>query len=484
MWQDFTFMGALGQGPNDAVTRQEYSDLLKSIDAGADIATGGADPSGFALRPQSLEQTLVLQTFKDQDIVAWKEIPKERAFSTVEEYDRLQSYGPERINPFMPEGSLPFADDASYTREYATVKFMGTLRAVSHQMGLVRSLVGDQVAKETANGTLWLMRAVEKSLFFGDSSTVGTQWNGMLAQLKAAILSGAADSDSLVDIRSVSDNGLGGSITMDICDAASEYVRTQFGKITSLHYGTTAHRNFSTNLLNVDGTNKYSGVRGVVNNLQGGPLVPGWTLKTVATQFGDWEVKPNVFLNPVKQTEAGLTAGEFAQGDASLRPGVPSISISEQNTSDAKFGSQTGDYDYIVVAINAYGNSVGTAASTGTVTSGVKTQRVAISKGSGGTPTGYIVFRTAKGGSAFYEIARVAYSGSSQNFDDKNENIAGTGFAFGITDGPDVWAFKQLAPFMKVPLATIDLRTRWVQLLYGTPVLKSPRKVIIFKNVL
>jgi hypothetical protein len=44
-------------------------------------------------------------------------------------------------------------------------------------------------------------------------------------------------------------------------------------------------------------------------------------------------------------------------------------------------------------------------------------------------------------------------------------------------------AFKQLAPMLKIPLATLAASIRWMQLLYGTPIVYSPRKNIIFRNL-
>jgi hypothetical protein len=44
-------------------------------------------------------------------------------------------------------------------------------------------------------------------------------------------------------------------------------------------------------------------------------------------------------------------------------------------------------------------------------------------------------------------------------------------------------SFKQLAPFTKIPLATIDPSIRWMQLLYGTPALYVPRRMVLLKNI-
>ena len=478
--------GNFGTGDNVFGARfgaNEVADLMKSIDAGADLAAGGGNSSGFALRPQSLEETLANQTFLDKHVKLWKVIPKSRAFSTVEEYDRLESYGAERLNAFTMEGDLPQGDDASYSRQYSTQKYMGTLRAVSHQMGMVRSIVGDQIAKETQNGTLWLMRAVEKALFFGSSDLVSTQFDGLFKMLQDAITAGAAEPAAMIDKRSSANAGVGSSLTVDDLDGATEFAHTapNYGSLDTVFYSTTAHRNLGTHLL---GDNR-AGNRLDVKNNQGGPITPGWSFSKVATMFGDLDMNPDVFLNPVAYTEAQLTA--FASGDVNTRPSDPTLTSVTENggANGGLFGTETGAYKYVVVAVNKFGNSNGTAASTGTVVTGTKSQNVLMTKGSV-VPTGWVIYRTPKGvADKFYEIARVKYvAGANQTFTDINTIIAGTSVAFGIELNKNVLDFKQLAPFMRLPLGQIDLRSRWVQMLYGAPVLKSPRRLVIFTNVL
>ena len=44
-------------------------------------------------------------------------------------------------------------------------------------------------------------------------------------------------------------------------------------------------------------------------------------------------------------------------------------------------------------------------------------------------------------------------------------------------------AFKQLAPMIKIPLATVDPSIRWMQLIYGTPQVYTPGRNVIFRNI-
>lgn len=462
-----------------AHSADDLQDLLKSLTAGHDAAGGGADPSGFALRPESLEASLAVQTYKDKHVKFWKKISKKPAYSTVEEYNRLVSYGSESLSAFMGESALPVADDASYLRKNVLIKYMGTLRAVSHQMGLVRNVDGDRVAAETRNGTMWLMRQIEKALFFGSSSLVDTQFDGIRKLLEDAITAGEADAGNIIDKRTSGDAGLGGELAQDDLDEVAELIHTgpNYGEISDIYYGTGVHRRLGQNLLG-SSQNRLN-----VDNHQGGPIKPGFSFSAVSTLFGDVNVEPDVFLQPDAYTEAQLTDAAFAKTSSEgTAPGVVSLGLAEAGT-DASFGSQTGVYKYIVVAVNQYGNSVGNAAASQTLTGGTKHIAVTITKGTG-TPSGYVVYRTLPGGATYYEVARIAYTGSPQVWNDINANIAGTGVAFALEFTEEVICWKQLAPFTRIPLAQINLSSRWVQVLYGAPELRIPRRVVMWKNLL
>ncbi len=455
------------------------ADVQKALTAGYDTNIGGSDPSGYALRPESLEDSMAVLVHRNQHIRLFKKIKSFVAYSSIEEFNQLTSTGPEAINAGMSEGVLPAAHDAEYVRRQLQMKYMGTLRSVTHQLGLMRQADGDRIAGETQNGTMWLLRQVEKALFFGSSGLVSTQFDGLDKLLADAITAGSASATQSIDMRSTSDNGLGGELDQDDLDSAAELVFSSpsFGGLTDICYPAGVHRRLGQNLLGS------SNMRLNVDQNNGGQVTPGFKFSKVATLFGDVNVDPNVFLAPVGYTEAQLTDSAIASAaEEGTPPGVPSLGLSEAGT-DGTFGSQTGVYKYIVIAVNAAGNSVGCAASSHTLTGGTKHVSVAITKGTG-TPTGYIVYRTTAGGSTFYEIARIAYTGSPQTHSDTNATIAGTGKAFALELTPEVLRWRQLLPMTRIPIAMTSMRSRWAQVLYGALELRNPRRLVIWKNLL
>jgi hypothetical protein len=143
-------------------------------------ATAG---DGFSLRVESLEQTLKNTTFRMEHIRLWKNLPKIPAYNTVEEYNQIQSYSNNQYSSFVTEGQLPVSTDATYRRQYAKIKFMGTQRSVSHVMSMVKPAHGNVIAQETIAGTMYLLEQLERHLFTGDSTmtavNVATQPEGL-----------------------------------------------------------------------------------------------------------------------------------------------------------------------------------------------------------------------------------------------------------------------------------------------------------------
>lgn len=502
MWTNIDFLGGNGVPGESYSGAQSYGEvaaLIKSLTAGADTSIAEAAASdnttGFALRPQSLERALTLTTFSDKHIVMWKQIPKEGAKSTVEEYNTLDSYGDEWMSAFTIEGELPGAEDSVYARNLARVKFMGTLRSVTDPFGMVANANGDPIANETTNGLRWLGRQIERHLFFADSSTNPVEFDGFKRMME---LGGS----EVIDARDTAENNQGGVMSKDLLDDIADKINnTYFGDVSELHYGTAAHKRFGK-ALGVDPETGSTISRLDVKAIGGGDLVPGFRLGVIATFFGDVRLKPNLFLNTPGKTANELTSARFAKANLlASGPAAPTIDTQPTAASDGagKWGTVASlYYRYAIVALSPRGNSIATISNQ--VAVGGSTQKVTtgFSAGSGGgsAPTGFAVLRTKPYASGeynaattqFYEIGRVAAAGvdgaDEVSYVDRNQVIAGTGFGFAITTGDNTYSWKQLAPTMKIPLAKIDLRTRWAQVVYGTPILRAPKKWILIKNLL
>lgn len=197
------FFGSASQG--------ELDELNKALTAGYQNPPLSG---GNALRVESLEATLRIVTFTQQNIRMWKNIPKLPAYSTVEEYNLQSSYGSDN-GMFVQEGELPQTQDAAYERKMAQVKFMGTQREVSHVMTLVRPAHGNVIALETQNGAIWLLERIERALFDGRSDVIPNAFDGLLKQITDDPI---ASSQNVLDMR-------GGPITEDALEEATNLDR-------------------------------------------------------------------------------------------------------------------------------------------------------------------------------------------------------------------------------------------------------------------
>jgi hypothetical protein len=208
----------------------------------------------------------------------------------------------------------------------------------------------------------------------------------------------------------------------------------------------------------------------------------GIAVSRILTPFGEIKLNGDIFI-PDSTTPAASGVGK-----ASVRPAAPTLGAP---TSPAYAGANTsyfgatdaGTYYYKVVAGSARGKSPPVTSATVVVSSG---DQVSIGVTDNGPNTTYYeVYRSAKDGAASTcrTIFRVARSAAVQTIVDLNRFLPDTSKSYMLTQSAEVLKWKQLAPFMKMPLAQIDTSIRWMQILYGALQLQKPRQTGMFINV-
>jgi hypothetical protein len=458
-WRDYEGLDGFG-----STSQADVQDLRKALTAGQDInAPSVAAGEGFPLRVESLERTLKVVTYRMDDVRLWKNITKLPAFNTVEEYNRLESYGSNDFGGFISEGDLPEEDDSTYSRQFTIIKYIGTVRKVTHVMSLVRPAHGPVLAQETVNGTAHLLKQIEKALFFGDSTKVPVQWDGLLK-----LITDGAPAANIIDMR-------GAPLTEDALNDGALTVKTapNYGRATDLYCADGAYSDLAKSFYPAERLPIQPG------GWQDGMV--GLSIKGFHSMVGPLLFNPDVFI------EFGAAPSATAIGDAAKRPGTPTEDAAPTTPVEAtaQFGAaDAGDYRYKVVAVNRYGKSAPlTLTGPVTVAAGDK---VTFDIGDGSpVATAYEVYRSPKDGAAGTELLQfsVARDGDPTTIDDLNAFIQGTSQAFLIQQNVEFFSFKQLAPFVKIPLATVDTSIRWMQLLYGAPTVYAPGKAVIFQNV-
>lgn len=449
-------------------SQQEVEELNKALAAGQDIGAPTVAPGeGFPLRVESLENTLKVTTFTAKEIMFWRRITKIPAYNTVEEHNEQSSYGVNEDSGFITEGALPESDDSTYARKYAVVKFLGTTRAVTHVMSLVRPAHGNVIANETVNGTLHLLRILEKALYYGDSSLSAVQFDGFVK-----LLTDNVSSDHIKDLR-------GAPITEDDLSEAVAITRTTYGFPNELHVNHKTKSELVKTFFPKERHNTLTDKSGMI-----GLNVTGFT-----SDAGDVQFVSNTFL-----TGNTVVPNTAAIGDATKIPGTPAIATITPTGTDAPLftADDAGDYFYSVVACNRYGRSIAVAYGSPTAVTVAATQHVPIpvtpsTTGGAGATEWYEVYRTKKNGATGTQklIIRIANSQGTgqQTIIDYNTNLPDTTDALLLQNNIQSMSFKQLAPMVKIPLATVATAIRWCQVIYGVPVLYGPNFNYLFKNV-
>jgi len=457
-WRDYEGLDGFG-----AASQADVADLRKALAAGQDVANPGASAGeGFPLRVESLERTMKVVTYRMDDVRLWKSIQKLPAFNTVEEYNRLESYGSNDVSGFISEGDLPEEDDSTYSRQYTVIKYLATTRKVTHVMSLVRPAHGPVLAQETVNGTAHLLKQLEKALFFGDSSLVPVQWDGL-----QKLITDGAPAANIIDMR-------GAPLSEDALNDGGLTVKTtpNYGRATDLYCADGAYSDLAKSFYPAERL----------------PIQPGgWTDGMVGLSIrGFHSMVGPIMFNPDVFIEFGAVASASAVGDAAKRPATPTLGVAATTPVDAtaQFGAaDAGDYRYKIIAVNRYGKSAPLAVGPVTVAAGDKVT-FGITEGSP-APTCYEVYRTAVDGAAGTEklAFTTARTGATTTINDQNAYLPGCSSAFLIQQNVEFFSFKQLSPFSKIPLATIDTSIRWMQVLYGAPTVYAPGKAVIYRNV-
>lgn len=466
---------------------KDVQDLVKALEAGqltGSQAWDNQNASGTPLKVESLDKTLKLITFKESDIKLWKEIPKAPAYSTAEEYNQLVSYGSES-GGFTQEGELPQEEDSKYVRRAQLVKFMGVTKSVTHPMSLVNVAHGPVIQREIQNGTLYILRKLNKALHSGDSNIIPEEFNGIYTQHRDndafSTLDQYMDSEVVIDMR-------GSKLGEEEIEDAAEAIVENYGLGTTLFTPPRALSNFVKSFYG----NKF--IQPNTPAVSAG--VMGQNVRQFESQYGSIDLVWDVFMNkmPTKTTTSPSTS---SNAPSAVTPdGTTPIAVIASDASSKFAAGDAADYFYAVSAVNRYGESAIAVCGGATTVAAGNSIDLKFAAGGGNAPTGYVIYRSNKDAASasaatFYPLFKVSLSNLSNGYDggaagiirDRNRWMPNTDSAFLIQNNDEVHAFRQLAPLMKMDLAILSPAYRFMVLMYGTPLLYAPKKMVRFINI-
>lgn len=467
-----------------SVATGTVDELNKALAAGQITGRETADKidaSGAPLKVESLEKTLKHLTFRESDITFWKDIPKTPAYNTVVEYNQQLSYGQDR-GGFYSEGELPDEEDSVYARRAQFTKYLGVTKSVTHQMTLVNSVIGNIIQKTIQDGTLWILRKLDQSLFFGNDKLVDLEFNGFLAQQEYsdswANRNAYLNSEHVIDMR-------GSALTEDAIESAANTIVESYGLATQLYTAPSVLSGFVKN---------FYGNKFIMPNTQALTNgVMGQRVQQFESQFGPIGLRQDIFFKkkPAKNAQSAATSDK-----APAAPTVTATAVAA-GADNSKWGTDdAGNVMYAVSAFNRYGESALTVVNTAVaaVATGAVDLKITAGTGSVHKATAYRIYRSYKNGTAngqFYPIMEVSLDDVTRGLDgaaagsirDLNRFLPNCDQAIVLQFDDEVINFAQLAPLMKMDLAMLAPAYRFMILLYGTPLLYAPKKMVRIVNI-
>ena len=473
--------GGIEQG---LVSAQDLENLQKAIAAGYGGAGKPTDLTyGGVIQTESLETTLKNITFDMKNLKFWPAVSVDKAYNLFEQYNRLTGYGSDS-SPYMGEGGAPQEEDSTYIRDGQRIVFFGTRRKVSHQMTLVRTTVGDVVAQQSKEGTMHLLKNVEREMYWGHShfqNASGNQtgsvsdipansiaMNGLLQQL----LKGDQDSqqrsgdfEGFGAFRSIIADLGGQVLAQDDLEKEAVVILENFGAPTELHFEPAAISAFVRQFYP-----QFRSMPGLANQ------TVGYDVSKVTTTAGSLDLKPNLFLRP-----RGQVRGTAVNSNCPSNAGVGLTAIA--TNSGGYLAATTTGYCFAATFVNDFGESA-PIYSTATQCSGGASIVTLTFTGSG-IPAGtkYIRVYQSADGAAATTSAFVGNITAGSTVVVNGAYLPGLGEGFLLDLGAETMKFKQLAPLSKINFAIVTTALEFAIVLYGALFVYAPRFNGVWRNV-
>lgn len=436
---------------------QVLADLNKALEAGSGV-NAGTFTGGRALTPESLENTLVNVLWSQDEARLFQRVKKQSIASPMHQWNKRTAVG-NFEGAWVPEGGTSVEADQTIARVYAQAKYLQTLRKATLQATL-SNMVENALTIEQNAGALWMIRQVEHALFYGNSSMVSEEPDGLLTQI--------TDSDNILDMR----GGSADSQTFEQKSTeASRVIRDNFGK-GSLMLTSTMVMQDVQNLV------RDRARFGAGQNQAGNAIFDSFV-----TPFGKLELVDDVFLKEGTTPSASALAGAPATPTQNTAPAAAGIG-SQFLAGDA------GQYNYLVVACNKYGESATLEQNIAAVAAG---ESVTLNIDHDTTTTFLKIYRGKLDAGAYTDcryMAQVAVAtpGTTTNtsYVDANADLPGTSQVFILTMDQiyDAIEWFQFLPLMKFDLyPTNQAVYPFLMLLFGALALKKSEQHSYIKNI-
>ncbi len=428
--------------------------LTKAMTAGSGL-DAAAFTGGRALTPESLDTVLVDILHTTDEARLFMRLKKKPVQSVIHQWDERTEVGADD-GAWVSEGGDSEDTDQTIARKWTQAKYLQTRRKVTLQAS-VTSMIEDAIALEKQAGTLWLIRNIEHGLIYGNSSYVSVEQDGLIAQIPAT---------NILDMRGGDPTG---AAFEDKMNEAARTIRDNYGIPTTMFSSTMVMQDVQALLRDR--------IRFGTGNVLGSAV-----FKEYPTPFGNFDLVDDIFIKEGAVPAVGsLTA---------KHPALPTFTTARANHADSEFvAGDAGNYYYKVVALNQYGEGAVSAESSVVAVQSGDRVTLAVTQGTGPTPSAYKIYRTKKGtasGSAVRYMFTVAFSASPMNVYDVNGFLPGCSdvFVLNMNTAYNAIEWVQFLPMMKFDLYPTNAAIfPWLQLIFGSLAIKKTVQHIRIKNV-
>lgn len=448
--------------------------------------------SGGAITMQSLEGMLVNVTLNLVDFTLWQDVYKNKAYSTVEEYDQKIGHG---INDggFVGQMENPEFRDPDILKQVASAKYMREGWTVGDVQELTQTIVNSRTLSQQS-AMIRLLRNLNRALYTGNSTNIPKSIDGLVATIAGQ------SSDQIKDMR-------GASVTMDTFNLMGQLITEGNGRVenSKVYVSPAGVQNISTIIESQAAT--YNNFK--MMNMGDGNVTIGGRVNEIMTAYGAMEPRMDKILGlefenkQVPQYYNNTTGVWTEDATSDKAPSTPSIVLTNSASESGSLFTASGtrpsgvQYGYRVVARNEYGRSAACAAvvsdSVVAAGGGVSIAITPAADSGSKLPTCFEIYseKTHDGNATYRYMHTVACDTSSPlntvTYVDINTYIPGTARMFIVdqtTQGENrVIAFSQLLPVYNKDLAVTGAFSQGLVNMYGMPKYYKPQVLVEIRNI-
>jgi hypothetical protein len=457
-------------------------DLTKALQASNYQTDVSTLTGGGALGVQSLDTAMKTTIQENEHFTLFNRLASTSATNIVDEYSRQTGIGGFLGGSTNTQMGVVRGAQGEYSREVGLVKFLMTLRQVGYVLNIGKNIAAP-TAVEERNGALQLLTDANYLLYHGNAAASPTQFDGIFAQIEAAVLAGDMSGDNIVDLQGIRLDSV--DQLSAINTAASRY--GSWGRSTDVFLPISVQADLNKYLdPSFRWTPNGSNTPVIGGHVEGIRLTSG-ILKTNQDTFIHDEQNPMVY--PFEVNNAAIATQNVA-----FKPAGVAVDASASDAASQFSAGRAGNYYYAVAAIGAGGEGMtAVVKSSQTAVAAGKKAVLTITVSPAGTESGYAIYRSRQDGTNatndFRLVKVIKKTGGTTTFTDLNRDMPGTVMVpvLNLAQGADAIDWRQFQPMTKIPLpfgVGGMPQYSWFQLLFGYLRITKPKHHGYIKNIL